>query len=119
MRHPRPDSIRLKHLQRYFLYAVVALLFFSGVAWTYWNYLAVSPGDFETSAKSWAMKGHGAAPMANLVLIGLPFARLRPARPARLPWAFHNIPSKTRISIPAPPMTLHPQPFAHFSQTPG
>jgi len=46
MRHPRPDSIRLKHLQRYFLYVVVALLFFSGVAWTYWNYLAVSPGDF-------------------------------------------------------------------------
>jgi len=71
MRHPRPDSIRLKHLQRYFLYAVVALLFFSGVAWTYWNYLAVSPGDFETSAKSWAMKIHGAAAMAILVLIGM------------------------------------------------
>jgi hypothetical protein len=71
MRHPRPDSIRLKHLQRYFLYAVVALLFFSGAAWTYWNYLAVSPGDFETSAKSWAMKIHGAAAMAILVLIGM------------------------------------------------
>ncbi len=71
MRHPRPDSIRLKHLQRYFLYAVVALLFLSGVAWTYWNYLAVSPGDFETSAKSWAMKIHGAAAMAILVLIGM------------------------------------------------
>src|SRR5437016_14206743 len=71
MRHPRPDSIRLKHLQRYFLYAVVALLFFSGVAWTYWNYLAVSPGDFETSAKSWAMKIHGAGAMAVLVLIGM------------------------------------------------
>src|SRR5947208_3251374 len=70
MRHPRPDSIRLKHLQRYFLYAVVALLFFSGVAWTYWNYLAASPGDFETSAKTWAMKIHGAAAMAILVLIG-------------------------------------------------
>ena len=28
MRHPRPDSIRLKRLQRYFLYAVLALLFF-------------------------------------------------------------------------------------------
>jgi cation transport ATPase len=71
MRHPRPDSIRLKHLQRYFLYAVVALLFLSGVAWTYWNYLAVSPGDFETSAKTWAMKIHGAAAMAILVLIGM------------------------------------------------
>src|SRR5437762_14053345 len=71
MRHPRPDSIRLKPLQRYFLYAVVALLFFSGVAWAYWNYLAVSPGDFETSAKTWAMKLHGAAAMAILVLIGM------------------------------------------------
>jgi cation transport ATPase len=58
-------------LQRYFLYAVVALLFLSGVAWTYWNYLAVSPGDFETSAKTWAMKIHGAAAMAILVLIGM------------------------------------------------
>jgi hypothetical protein len=43
----------------------------SGVAWTYWNYLAVSPGDFETSAKTWAMKIHGAAAMATLVLIGM------------------------------------------------
>src|SRR5437762_8763422 len=71
MRHPRPDSIRLKPLQRYFLYAVVALLFFSGVAWAYWNYLAVSPGDFETGAKTWAMKLHGGAAMAILVLIGM------------------------------------------------
>ena len=39
MRHPRPDSIRLKRLHRYFLYAVLALLFLSGVAWAYWNYL--------------------------------------------------------------------------------
>src|SRR5438552_4805521 len=71
MRHPRPDSIRLKPLQRYFLYAVVALLFFSGVAWAYWNYLALSPGDFETSVKTWAMKLHGAAAMAILILIGM------------------------------------------------
>jgi magnesium-transporting ATPase (P-type) len=71
MRHPRPDSIRLKHLQRYFLYAVLALLFLSGMAWAYWNYLAASPGDFETSAKTWAMKIHGAAAMAILVLIGM------------------------------------------------
>ena len=65
MRHPRPDSIRLKRLQRYFLYTVLALLFLSGVAWAYWNYLAASPGDFETSAKTWAMKIHGAAAMAS------------------------------------------------------
>ena len=71
MRHPRRDSIRLKRLQRYFLYAVLALLFLSGVAWAYWNYLASSPGDFEISAKSWAMKMHGAAAMAILVLIGM------------------------------------------------
>jgi len=60
----------LKRLQRYFLYAVLALLLFSGVAWAYWNYLW-SPGDFETSAKTWAMKIHGAAAMAVLVLIGM------------------------------------------------
>ena len=71
MRHPRPDSIRLKHLQRYFLYIVLALLFLTGVAWAYWNYLAASPGDFEISAKAWAMKIHGAAAMAILVLIGM------------------------------------------------
>jgi hypothetical protein len=61
----------LKHSQRYFLYTVVALLFFSGMAWTYWNYQAASPGDFETSAKTWAMKIHGAAAMGILVLIGM------------------------------------------------
>ena len=71
MRHPRPDSIRLKRLQRYFLYAVLALLFLSGVTWAYWNYLGVSAGDFEISAKAWAMKIHGAAAMAILVLIGM------------------------------------------------
>jgi len=71
MRHPRPDSIRLKALQKYFLYAVLALLFLSGVTWAYWNYLAASPGDFETSAKAWAMKIHGAAAMAVLVMIGM------------------------------------------------
>jgi len=71
MRHPRPDSIRLKRLQKYFLYAVLALLFLSGVAWVYWNYLTASPGDFETSAKALAMKIHGAGAMAVLVLIGM------------------------------------------------
>ena len=71
MRHPRPDSIRLKRVQRYFLYAVLALLFLSGVAWTYWTYLAALPGDFGTTAKAWAMKIHGAAAMAVLVLIGM------------------------------------------------
>jgi magnesium-transporting ATPase (P-type) len=70
MRHPRQDSIRLKRLQRYLLYAVLALLFLSGAAWVYWNYLQL-PGDFEASAKTWAMKIHGAAAMAILVLIGM------------------------------------------------
>lgn len=42
----------------------------SGVAWTYWTYLAGSPDDFETTAKAWVMKIHGAAAMAVLVLIG-------------------------------------------------
>jgi hypothetical protein len=58
-------------LQRYFLYAVLALIFLSGAAWAYWNYLAATPGDFETSAKAWAMKIHGAAAMAILVSVGM------------------------------------------------
>ena len=71
MRHPRPESIRLKRWQRLFLYAVLALLFLSGVAWAYWNYLVASPGDPEMSAKAWAMKIHGAAAMAVLILLGM------------------------------------------------
>ena len=71
MRHHRPDRIRLRRLQRYFLYAVLALVFLSGVAWAYWNYLVATPGDFEMSAKAWAMKIHGAAAMAVLVLVGM------------------------------------------------
>ena len=71
MRHLRSDSIRLKRLQRYFLYIVLALLFLSGAGWACWNYLTASPGDFEAGAKSWAMKIHGAASMAVLLLIGM------------------------------------------------
>jgi len=56
---------------RRFLYGVLALLFLSGVAWAYWNYLISLPSDFETSAKPWAMKIHGAAAMVILVLVGM------------------------------------------------
>ena len=71
MRRIPPDLIRLKPFHRRLLYGVVALLFFTGAAWAYWNDLVSSPGDFETSAKAWAMKVHGAAAMAILVLIGM------------------------------------------------
>ena len=71
MRHRRTDSIRLKRLHRYFLYAVLGVLFVSGAFWAYWNYLVLSPGDFTTSSKTLAMKIHGAAAMAILVLIGM------------------------------------------------
>src|ERR1044072_9452214 len=67
----RPDTIRLKRVQRYLLYAVLALLFFSGVAWAYWTYLAWTPDDLENRAKVYAMRIHGAAAMAILVLIGM------------------------------------------------
>jgi hypothetical protein len=53
------------------LYGVLALLFFSGAAWAYWNNLVSSPGNFQMSAKAWAMKIHGAAAMAILVLVGM------------------------------------------------
>ena len=71
MRRVPPDLIRLRPLQRRLLYGVLALLFLSGVAWAYWNYLVASPGDPEMNAKVWAMKIHGAAAMAVLVLIGV------------------------------------------------
>jgi hypothetical protein len=53
------------------LHGVFALLFLSGAAWAYWNNLVPSPGDFEISAKAWAMKIHGAAAMAILVVVGM------------------------------------------------
>ena len=71
MPHVSPDLIRLKPFHRCLLYGVLALLFFSGAAWAYWNDLVSSPGDFEISAKAWAMKIHGAAAMAILVLVGM------------------------------------------------
>lgn len=71
MRYPRPDPIRLKRFQRRFLYSVVALLFLTGTAWAYWNYFVPEPRDFESGAKAWAMKIHGAAAMAILVLVGM------------------------------------------------
>jgi hypothetical protein len=66
-----PDLIRLRSFNRRLLYGVLALLFFSGAAWACWNDLVPFPGDFETSAKAWAMKIHGAAAMAILVLLGM------------------------------------------------
>ena len=71
MRRIPSDLVRLKPLHRRLLYGVLALLFFSGAAWAYWNDLVSSPGDFEMSAKAWAMKIHGGAAMAILVLVGM------------------------------------------------
>ena len=71
MRYAPPGLIRLKPFNRRFFYGVFALLFLTGAAWAYWNVLLPSPGDFVRSAKSWAMKTHGAAAMAILVLIGM------------------------------------------------
>jgi hypothetical protein len=65
------ELIRVKPLHRSLLYFVVALLFLSGVAWTYWNYFVTSRDDSETAAKAWTMKIHGGAAMAILVLIGM------------------------------------------------
>lgn len=71
MRHVSPDLILLTPFYRRLLYGVLALLFFSGAAWAYWNNLVSSPGNFQMSAKAWAMKIHGAAAMAILVLVGM------------------------------------------------
>ena len=70
MRHPRLDSIRLKRLHRYLLYAVLTLLVLSGVIWAYFNYVTSLPEEFAATLKSWSLKVHGAAAMAILVLIG-------------------------------------------------
>src|SRR5262249_26140690 len=71
MRRIPSELIRLKAFHRRLLYGVLALLFFTGAAWVYWNYLVPSSGDFEIGAKAWAMKLHGGAAMAILVLVGM------------------------------------------------
>src|SRR5262249_45375602 len=71
MRRIPSELIRLKAFHRRLLYGVLALLFFTGAAWAYWNYLVPSSGDFEIGAKAWAMKLHGGAAMAILVLVGM------------------------------------------------
>ena len=84
MRRDPPDLIRLRPFHRRLLYGVLALLFLSGTAWAYWNYLVASPADLEMSAKTWAMKVHGAAAMAILVLVGMLLtSHVRFARRAR------------------------------------
>jgi MFS family permease len=45
------------------------LLFLSGVVWAYFNYLVQTPDGVDLQ-KSWALRIHGAAAMAMLVLIG-------------------------------------------------
>ena len=67
----RPDLIRLKPTLSFLLYAVLAVLFLSGVAWAYFNYCSIASRDFAAVAKSLSMKIHGAAAMAILVLIGM------------------------------------------------
>ena len=67
----RPDLIRLKPTLRLLLYSVLTVLFFSGVAWACLNYYSIAPGEFAAAAKSLALKIHGAAAMAILVLIGM------------------------------------------------
>ena len=43
VRYVPPDLIRLRPFHRRLLYGVLALLFSSGAAWAYWNYLVVTP----------------------------------------------------------------------------
>lgn len=71
MRRIPSELIRLEPYHRRLLYGVFALLFSSGAAWAYWSDLVPSPGAFEMTAKAWAMKVHGAAAMAILVLVGM------------------------------------------------
>ena len=71
MRNVPRDLILLNPFHRHLLYGVLALLFFSGAAWAYWNDLVSSPGDFKMGAKAWAMKIHAAAAVAILVLVGM------------------------------------------------
>lgn len=67
----RPDSIRLTRAHRSLVYATLALLFLSGAVWAGLNYFTVAPDDFGSASKSVAMKIHGGAAMAILVLIGM------------------------------------------------
>ena len=67
----RPDSIRLTRAHRSLVYAILAVLFLSGAAWAWLNYFMVAPADFGSASKSVAMKIHGGAAMAILILIGI------------------------------------------------
>lgn len=67
----RPDLIRPKPTLRVLLYTVLAVLFFSGAGWACFNYYSIAPSEFAAGAKSLALKIHGAAAMAILVLIGM------------------------------------------------
>ena len=69
MPHPRSDSIRLQRFHRYVLYAILAVLFFTGAAWAWFNHF-LTANESAAAAKTWALKIHGAAAMAALVLIG-------------------------------------------------
>jgi cation transport ATPase len=66
----RADSIQLRRFHRYLLYLVLLVLFFSGVAWAYMHYLSSRPDDLKDAVQAWALKIHGAAAMATLVLVG-------------------------------------------------
>jgi magnesium-transporting ATPase (P-type) len=59
----------LNRFHRYLFYTVVILLFLSGVIWAYFNYLAGALANVDFW-KSLALKIHGAAAMATLILIG-------------------------------------------------
>jgi hypothetical protein len=67
----RPDSIRFTRAHRSLVYATLGVLFLSGAAWAWLNYFTVAPDDFGSASKSIAMKIHGGAAMAVLVLIGI------------------------------------------------
>jgi hypothetical protein len=66
----RPDSVRLKRAHRFLIYVVLVVLFVTGVAWACFNYFVALPNELVSASKSWAMKIHGAAAMAILVLLG-------------------------------------------------
>lgn len=71
---PKPHGIQLGVWHRRWFHGVSLLLFLTGAAWVLFDWLATreeARADFFQSLEVWALKVHGAAAMAFLVVLGM------------------------------------------------
>ena len=71
---PKPHGIQLGVWHRRWFHGVSLVLFLTGAAWVLFDWLATreeARADFFQSLEMWALKVHGAAAMAFLVVLGM------------------------------------------------